>query len=408
MEKKDLKKNVWWLSATSFLTDVSSEMIFPILPIFMKSVLGAPLALIGFIEGLAEGLGSILKYFSGYFSDKIHNRRKLTLWGYSLSAMSKLAFALAHNVYTVLAFRSLDRIGKGIRTSPRDALIADSVSAKERGKYFGLHRTADTAGAVIGTIIAIAILFYLEENISGTIRLILFLSFVPAIFGALLLFNVKEVEVTANGSKVVRKLFDFGVVSKRFKIFLVIAGLFGLANYSYAFYILRADEIKLNLFLIPVVYLLYNIFYAASAFPAGQLSDYWGRRPVLLAAFGLFAVINLAFAFAATTITIWFLFAFYGLFIGLTDGVFKAFVADLAAQERRGEAFGLYHMIVGLATLLGNFIGGGLWQLYGAAWPFTLSAVFISAAGVILLVFFGNHSQLKSNFLADSFKGYRG
>ena len=178
MVNKKTKKNIWWLSATSFLTDVSSEMIFPILPIFLKNVLGAPFIVIGLIEGVAEGLGSILKYFSGYLSDKIRKRKGLTIIGYALSASSKFIFAIANSSLIVLAARTLDRTGKGIRTAPRDALIAESVDPKERGKYFGIHRASDTAGAVLGTLIAIVILYLLENNISGTLRMILFISFI--------------------------------------------------------------------------------------------------------------------------------------------------------------------------------------------------------------------------------------
>ena len=406
-EPNRTKNNVWWLSATSFLTDISSEMIFPILPIFLKSVLGASFGLIGVIEGVAEGLGSLLKYFSGFLSDKIHRRKGLTLAGYGLSALSKLFFALANNPITVLLFRSVDRIGKGIRTSPRDALIAESVDEHERGKYFGIHRAFDTAGAIIGTIIAIAILYLFENNISEAIRSVLLLSFIPAALGVALLFFVKEVRmdrVVASS----KKLFNFGKFSRQFKIFLVVAALFGLANYSYSFYILRAHDVGIFIALIPAIYLIYNIFYAFSSYPAGKLSDRIGRSPVLIGAFILFAICNLLFAFAANKTSIWFLFALYGLFIGLTDGVFKAFVSDLAARESQGEAFGLYHTVIGLATLIGNTGAGFLWQWYGAAWPFIISAGLIILAIIVLVFVFYNHESIKTENGARDFRGYRG
>ncbi len=407
MANKKTKNNIWWLSATSFLTDVSSEMIFPILPIFLKNVLGAPFIVIGLIEGVAEGLGSILKYFSGYLSDKIRKRKGLTIIGYALSASSKFIFAIANSSWIVLAARTLDRTGKGIRTSPRDALIAESVDPKERGKYFGIHRASDTAGAVLGTLIAIVILYLLENNISGTLRMILFISFIPASLSVLLLLPVKEVASTRSKQFKDHKLFDFGTLSPRFKKVLVVASLFGLANYSYAFYILRADDIGIMLFLIPVVYLIYNIFYAASVYPAGRLSDKIGRKPLLLSAFVLFALVNLGFAFVINDITVWILFALYGLFIGLTDGVFKAFISDLAVREHQGEAFGIYHTTIGLATLGGNVLGGLVWQLFGAIWPFILSSVWILIAAFVLLTKVQPVAQKKEVFTTDKFRGYR-
>lgn len=400
------KNNVWWLSATSFFTDISSEMIFPILPLFLKDVLGASFGLIGLIEGLAEGLGSILKYFSGYLSDKIHKRKGLTLLGYSVSALSKLFFALAQSPMTVLFFRSLDRTGKGVRTSPRDALIAESVDEHERGKYFGIHRASDTAGAIIGTLIAVGLLFYFENDIVDAIRSVLLISFIPAAIGVLLLFFVREPKFTEKITST-KKLFQFGKFSRDFKIFLVVAALFGLANYSYSFYILRASDVGVIIAFIPLIYLIYNIFYALSSYPAGSLSDRIGRAPVLIGAFILFAALNLAFAFEADKLSIWFLFALYGLFIGLTDGVFKAFVSDLVSRESQGEGFGMYHTVVGVATLIGNVGAGLIWQTYGAIWPFIISAILIVFAGLIILIKFFNHQGTKGNYDASHFKGYR-
>ena len=415
-DKKDQttnKVNVWWLSATSFFTDISSEMIFPILPIFLKNVLGASYATIGLIEGVAEGLASFLKYFSGYVSDLTRRRKGLTLIGYGLSALSKLFFALANSPFTVLLFRSLDRVGKGVRTSPRDALIAESVAAHERGKYFGFHRASDTAGAIIGTLVTVFVLYYAETSYlqpdlsSNIIRLIFILSFIPAIIGFLLLFFVREVKTSGPVSFQKRPLFQFGKFSGDFKFFLLVAALFGLANYSYSFYILKADELKLAVFLIPLVYLIYNILYAASAYPAGKLSDRIGRTPVLAAAFILFALINVGFAYNQEIVYLWPLFGLYGLFLGLTDGVLKAFVSDLAAKESQGEAFGLYHTVIGFTTLTGNAVGGFIWKLYGSVYPFLLSGFLIALAAILLWLKFYQHNGFKTKTSPQDFKGYR-
>ncbi len=412
--KKNLKSNVWWLSATSFFTDISSEMIFPILPIFLKNVLGASFSMIGVIEGIAEGLASLLKYFSGYLSDIIHRRKELTLLGYSLSAVSKLFFALATSPLFILFFRSLDRIGKGVRTSPRDALIAESVGPEERGKYFGMHRASDTLGAVIGTLIAVFILYYFQsfgnfdnDAVADTIRLILLLSFIPAAIGILLLFFVKEVPTFREINPERRRMGQFGKFSSDFKFFLVVASLFGLANYSYAFYILKANELRMAIFLIPILYLVYNVFYASSAYPSGNFSDKVGRTPVLVSAFVLFAVVNIGFAYVTNTTYLWFLFALYGLFIGLTDGVLKAFVSDLALKENQGEAFGLYHTVIGFSTIVGNITAGFIWQKYGSFLPFIISAVLILTASILLGLKFLNHNGTRTTKSPKNFKAYR-
>jgi len=381
--KEKLKSNIWWLSLTSFLVDISSEMILPILPIFLRSVLGASFSLIGFIEGLAEGLGSFLKYFSGFWSDRLQKRKGLTLTGYGLSAVSRLFFVLTSSVATVGAFRVLDRMGKGIRTSPRDALIALSVGPKEKGKFFGIHRASDTAGAVIGTLIAAFFLFYFQEQIASAMRLLLLLSFIPALLGVLFLIFVREPAIGLRPA-VERRLFHFGRFSPRFKLFLVIAALYGLANYSYSFYLLRASDLGIAIITLPWIYLLYNLVYAFSSYPAGNLSDKIGRRPVLVAAFLLFALVNLGFAFVTETWFLWPLFALYGLFIGATDSVFRAFVSDLARREEQGEAFGLYHSLIGLTTIVGNLVAGLSWELWGVVWPFAFSAALILAAALIL------------------------
>lgn len=408
-----VKKNIWWLSATSFFTDISSEMIFPILPIFLKNILGASFIFIGLVEGIAEGLAAFLKYFSGFVSDKIKNRKTVTIAGYGFSAVAKIFFALASSPFTILIFRSMDRVGKGIRTAPRDSLIAESIEPKERGKYFGIHRAADTAGAIIGTLLAMAVLFFIPgaSITSQSVRLVFTIAIIPAIIGLILLLKVKEPNFSQKTSENISKskLFSFKGLSGNFKIFLIVAAFFGLANYSYAFYILRADDVGILLFLIPLIYLVYNVFYAASSYPSGAWSDKLGRKALLLFAFILFALVNMGFAFFADKNTIWILFALYGLFIGMTDGVLRALVADLSLAERHGEAFGMYHMVVGLTTLTGNLIGGFLWQNYGPEWPFVLSALFIIVASAILLfVLKRPESELRVVADLSRFRAYRG
>ncbi len=402
-EESGLKnKNVWWLSATSFFTDISSEMIFPILPIFLKSVLGAPIWIIGVIEGVAQGVAAFLQYFAGFLADKINNHKKLVLWGYGISFLAKGVFALANSAWMVSIFRISDRVGKGIRTAPRDALIANSVDASVRGRYFGLHRSLDTAGAILGTVIALLFLNFYDEGIATVLRAVLYWSLVPALIGWVLLLKVREVGDVESSRPV--KLLAWGNLDKRFRDFLVLAFLFGLANYSYAFYILRASELGVAVFAVPLVYLVYNIFYGFSSYPAGIMSDKLGRKNILILALVFLAAVNFGFIYVANPSLVWVLFALYGLVIGMTDGVMKAFVSDLVI-ENRALSFGWFNIILGVATIFGNVIGGVLWQRYGAFYAFGLSG-FLGLIAVVYL-FYKNSLALKGGDGKIKFQAYR-
>jgi len=380
--KRELQKNVFRLGLTSFFTDMSSEMIFPVLPVFLVTVLGADMAVIGIIEGVAESSAALLKLFSGWVSDKVGRKKPLVIAGYSLSTVTKPLLAAATHWGHVLGVRFLDRVGKGIRTAPRDSLIAASVGQKERGKKFGLHRMMDTAGAIAGTLIT---LFIIQKFLGDAFRLIFLLSAIPGLIAVLILvFGVKDARQTAT-DKTVR--FDFTACNPALKRFLLAITFFNLANFSYAFFILRANDIGLTLLLIPAVYLVYNIVYAAFSIPMGRLSDRIGRKAVLTAGILLFGVTSLGFGFIATTVTIWPLFALYGLFMAVTDGVSRAYVSDLSADDKRGFALGTYHTIVGITVLPANFIGGLLWQTVNVQAPFVYAAVF-SVISALLLIFF--------------------
>ncbi|MBN2096329.1 MFS transporter [Candidatus Peregrinibacteria bacterium] len=382
--KQKSQKNVFRLGLTSFFTDMSSEMIFPVLPVFLITVLGANMAVIGLIEGIAESSAALLKLFSGWFSDKVGKKKPLIIAGYSLSALTKPLLALATHWGHVLGIRFLDRVGKGLRTAPRDSLIAASAGKNERGAKFGLHRTMDTAGAIAGTLVAF---FILQQFLGDAFRLIFLLSAVPGLIAVLILvFGVKEVRQETAGKKI---HFNFKACNPALKRFLLAIAFFNLANFSYAFFILRANDIKLALFLIPIVYLVYNMVYAAFSIPMGRLSDRIGRKTILTAGILLFGMTSLGFGFMATAITIWPLFALYGLFMAVTDGVSRAYVSDLAADDKRGFALGTYHTIVGITVLPANFIGGLLWQTINVQAPFVYAAVF-SAISALLLAFFVN------------------
>ena len=377
---KNPKKNVWYLGLVSFFTDVGSEMIFPILPIFLTSVLKANMAIVGLIEGIAESASALLKLASGWFSDKFGKKKLLVIGGYSLSTITKPLLAISTHWTHVLGVRFFDRVGKGIRTSPRDALIAASTVKKERGKSFGLHRAMDTSGAIVGTLIAF---FILQKYLGDAFRLIFWLSFIPGLIAVLILvFGVKE-----SKSKVEKKYsFNFKNLNPNLKRFLFVILLFNLANFSYAFFILRAQDVGLLIALIPLVYLVYNLFYAFFAIPAGKLSDIIGRRDVLSTGFLLFGLTALGFAFVANTFTIWILFALYGLFMAITDGVSRAYVSDLTIKEERGTTLGAYHTIVGITVLPANFIGGILWYKINVFAPFVYAAVLSILAALLLVI----------------------
>ncbi|MEK6921330.1 MAG: MFS transporter [Nanoarchaeota archaeon] len=409
-KKKTDAKNVIWLGIVSLLTDISSEMLFPIIPLFLTIVLKANMAVIGFIEGVAEGLSAFLKLIAGIVADRWKNKKLLTIIGYGSSALSKPFLALATIWPHVLIVRVLDRIGKGIRTTPRDALIAASVKDSERGKYFGLHRTMDSIGAVIGVLIVTALLFYLGES-EASFQTVFWLSFIPAALAVILLFFfVRDVETPKTEIKKQKAFNLFKVwkkLNKDLKTFYCIMLLFNAASFSYAFFILRAQNVGFAIKLIPILYLVYNIFYAFSAYPAGKISDHFGRNTMLAAGFMLFAITSLGFGFFANDSTLWILFAMYGIFIGLTDGVGRAVVADHSTEKDAGTAFGVYHMLVGLAIFPANMIGGLLWKYVSPTAPFVYAAVLALLATVAILLFHNREKIKAVKITMQNFKAYR-
>ncbi len=409
-KQKSDAKNVIWLGIVSLLTDISSEMLFPIIPLFLTIVLKANMAVIGFIEGIAEALSAFLKLVAGIIADRWKNKKLLTIIGYGSSAIAKPFLALATLWQHVLIVRVLDRIGKGIRTTPRDALIAASVKDSERGKYFGLHRTMDSIGAVIGVLLVTALLFYLGES-EESFRTVFWLSFIPAALAVILLFLfVHDVEAPKTETKKQKPFNLFKVwkkLNKDLKIFYLIMLLFNAAGFSYAFFILRAQNIGFAIKLIPILYLIYNIFYAFSAYPAGKISDHFGRNTVLAAGFMLFAITSIGFGFFANDATLWLLFAMYGVFIGLTDGVARAVVADLSSEKETGTAFGVYHMLVGLTIFPANMIGGLLWKYVSPTAPFVYAAIMACIATIAILLFHHQQKIKKVQMSMQNFKAYR-
>jgi len=369
--------NIIVLGITSFLTDISSEMVYPLLPVYLVTQLGASPAILGLIEGVAESVASLLKVFSGYFSDKIKFRKPFTILGYAGSTIGKFFLYISTSWGYVLVGRIVDRVGKGIRTAPRDALIAESAQENKRGAAFGLHRAMDTVGAAGGVVIA----YFLITRYKGDFKNVFLFSLIPAFLGVLFLFFVREKRSTAQASR--EKLeFKWSALDKKLKIFLIFTFIFTLGNSSNQFLLLRAKNLGSPLPTVILLYLFYNITYALSAYPAARISDKIGRKKLLVAGYLFYGLVYLGFALVHSSMHLWFLFGLYGLYIGFTEGVEKAFVSDIAPGELRATAIGLHATLVGIGLLPASLLAGLLWKYLGASAPFYFGGVMGITASV--------------------------
>lgn len=376
-------KNVTITGFVSFFMDVSSEMIYPLVPLFLANTLGVNKSVIGLIEGIAESTASLLKVFSGWYSDRIGNRKWLMAAGYGISTLSRPFVALASGWHQVLGSRFLDRFGKGARTAPRDAIIAESTEKAYLGRAFSFHRSMDTMGAVVGPALA----FFFLGIFSNNYRKVFWLSMVPGIIAVLLIvFFITEKKRIA-AAQAERPMLTLAHFDWKFKFFAVIATLFAVGNSSDVFLILRAEQVGIPTIMIPVVYLLFNLVYSLSAVPAGMAADKFGRKRIILLGFVLFAILYYSFAVASSTKAIWILFGFYGLFMGLTEGIQKAFLATIIPQDFKATAFGVYTTAVGLAMFPASLIGGWLWDHVSPAATFYFGAITASASAVLFIIF---------------------
>ncbi len=384
--------NVTIAGLVSLFMDISSEMIYPLVPLFLANVLGVSKSTIGLIEGIAESTASLLKTFSGWLSDRIGNRKWLMVAGYGISTLSRPIVALASIWHHVMAARFMDRFGKGVRTAPRDALIVESTDKKYFGRAFSFHRALDTIGAVVGPALA----FFLFGLFSDNYRIVFWLSMIPgAIAVLLIIFFITEqrsekAEDRKRGSAEGKTLELLSLRSRldwRFKFFVLIAGIFAIGNSSDVFLILRAQQIGIPAVTIPMVYLLFNLIYSLSSIPAGIAADRFGRKRVILTGFVLFAILYYGFAIASDTKTIWILFAFYGLFMGLTEGIQKAFLATIIPPEFKATAFGIYNTVVGIAMFPASLVGGFLWDRVSPAATFYFGSATAAVSAILFIVF---------------------
>ncbi|PWH12492.1 MAG: MFS transporter [Anaerolineae bacterium] len=395
MKKLSLPRNVWVLSLTSFLTDVSSEMLANLLPLFLSNVLGVRTSIIGLIDGVAETTASLLKLYSGALSDKLGSRKWLAVTGYGLSSLAKPFLYFASSWSWVLGVRFADRMGKGIRTAPRDALLAGSVSEHQRGIAFGLHRAGDTAGAFTGLAIA-ALVIYLTQ--AGTAQLtrqtfqtIVLISIIPAVLAVFILaVFAHEVSIKPQSNQPAFRLSGF---DGRFKMFLLASILFTLGNSSDSFIILRGQERGLSVLQVMGMLLTFNAVYTLLAGPFGALSDRIGRRKLILGGWLMYGLVYLGLALSQSGVQVWLLFGLYGVYYAATEGAAKAFVADLVPAERRGMAYGLYNAAIALTALPASLLAGILWQGvggwtgFGASAPFFFGAVMaLGATGIFLSI----------------------
>jgi len=379
-----LPRNVRALGGVSFFTDLSTEMIYSLLPIFLSTVLGASVAFIGLVEGTAESAASLLKLGSGWMADKLHRRKALVLAGYGISTFTKPLFAFATMPWHMLVLRVGERCGKGIRTAPRDALIADSTGPANRGAAYGFHRAADTLGAVLGPLTASVCLWLF----AGNMRTVFLLSFIPASAAVVMIaLRVRDIPVQARPSPTPAHVHGAPLGRPVFWLIAAIS-VFSLGNSSDAFLALRAHEIGIPLLHIPLLWLVMNLTYSLGAYPLGIVSDRIGRKGIVVAGLLVYVLSYLGFAFASSPSTIWALFAVYGTYHALTDGSLRAIVADLVPAERSGTAFGLYHGAVGITAFPASLIMGLVWKTYGPPAAFALGAILalIAASMFIVLV----------------------
>ncbi len=385
--RQGLTRNVVILGFVSLLNDAASEMIYPLLPVFLTTVLGAGPAALGMIEGIAESTASLLKLYSGYLSDRVKRRKGWVVAGYSISNIIRPLIAFAGSWVQVLVLRFFDRVGKGLRTSPRDAMIADSTSPEFRGMAYGFHRAMDHGGAIVGPLLATGLLLFYQDSVST----VFLLSFIPGTLAViLLLVGLREREAAP---RAVGSTFSFRSAWTEmpggFRKYLLIILLFTLGNSADAFLLVRAQALGVPIALLPTIWVVLHIVKMAFSVPGGILSDRLGRKRIIVAGWVVYALVYAGFAFASRQWHVWALFAAYGIYFGLTEGAEKALVADFAPVHLRGSAFGLYHLTVGIGAFPASLLFGMVWEWHGAAAAFGMGAGLALLSSVMLAMLRG-------------------
>ena len=377
-----ITRNVFILGLVSLFTDLSSQMVFPLIPLFLITVLSTGAYAVGIVEGAAETTASLLKVVSGYWSDKIKRRKPFVLFGYSLSAITKPLFAFANIWSFVLFVRVIERIGKGLRTAPRDAIVAESSDESVRGKAYGFHRAMDGIGSVSGAALAFLLL-----PILGYRNIFLF-AFIPGIIAVFVILFIKEKKTPAKEqeTKEISIKLSFKELSMNLKLFIIVSSIFALGHFGYAFLLLRAVDIGLTDYMAILLYVLFYISYTVCAIPSGILSDKIGRKPVLRAGYLIFGITSLGLVFTSNIYSILLLFVTYGIFYAMIDGAQRAFVVDLAPEHLKATALGTFHTAIGLVALPGGCIAGLLWDKISPETTFIYGLI-LAVISLILFTF---------------------
>ena len=377
--KSKISKQVFILGMVSLFTDIASEMLYPVTPIFLTTVLGSSMALVGVIEGIAEVTAGLLKGYFGNLSDKVGKRSIFVMIGYGISALSKPLPGIFQNIPVVLTSRVSDRIGKGIRTAPRDALLA-SYSDGNSGAVFGFHRGMDTLGAAIGPVVALILLNFYPNNF----QLIFLIAFIPSVIALSFTFLVKDKQVTSKIKSRKNYLEFWKSAPEQYKKVLILISIFSLVNSSDVFLILKSQNITKSSSLAIFGYVFYNVIYAAASYPLGGLSDKLGKQKIFTFGLIIFSVVYFGFALVDDINFIWILFALYGIYAAATEGVSKAWISDLIPNEQRGTAIGLLTMLTSFSVMIGSFLTGILWDHFGSSVPFLISAIISLVISVLI------------------------
>ena len=379
--------NIIFLGLVSFFADISSEMVYPIIPLYLTAAFGATPLLVGFIEGIAESLASLLKVYSGYLTDKYQKKKPVAFIGYATGLIYKIALLVSTSWTGILISRIIDRIGKGIRTSPRDVMVSESAKETDRGQAFGIHKALDMLGSAIGIILSYFILLRFKDNTSSY-KLIFIISIIPAVIALLMFLFIKEKNTVYPQKERTGFLNQFKNLDQKLKMYLLISMIFTLGNSSNSFLLLRANTAGFDATSVILLYFIYNVTASLLAIPFGRMSDRFGRKNILITGYIIFAVVYFGFGIADTKIGFMLLFMLYGIYTATTAGVERALITDISPANLKGTMLGLQQTIVGISLFFASIIFGFLWNNFGSFIPFAFGATLSLISAILLMITF--------------------